>query len=117
MPKNILPNPISLAGKAYILNGITAYNQTYAKNHMAPLSFLIPMFVLLFAAANALLFHEIPNWLACPEMIVGVVHRTHPKALSVSEMGMGWITHCPGNTPFYPVGFGMMHMITRGMEA
>jgi hypothetical protein len=99
-----------LAGKAYILNGITACSQTHAKDDMAPLSFPILTFVLHFAAAKDLLFHKIPNWFACPEMIVGVVYRTHLKALSVSGMGMGWITHCPGSIPFHPVGFGMMHI-------
>jgi hypothetical protein len=56
---------------------------------MAPLSFLILTFVLLFAAANDLLFHEIPNCFTCPEMIGGVVYRHSSKTVECVRDGRG----------------------------
>jgi hypothetical protein len=69
---------------------------------MAPLSFLILTFVLLFAAANDLLFHEIRNCLACPEMIGGVVYRHSSKTFECVRDGCGMDYPFPWGHSFPP---------------
>jgi prepilin peptidase CpaA len=59
---------------------------------MFPLPFLFLTVVLLFASANDLLFHKIPNWLTYSTMIGGVVYYFHLKDLDGLLFSMGGIS-------------------------